>query len=113
MDGVFAVEGDGMRFFEATALDEGIVATVQEAVRGWVLDLFESDGLLDEEATANMRGWEHGGGFSLDATIRIEAWDRAGLERLLRYCARPPFASERLCWDKRSQRVGYELPKPP
>ena len=30
----------------------------------------------------------------------------------MRYCARPPFASERLSWEKRSQRVIYELPKP-
>jgi len=101
-----------MRFFEATGLDQGMVATVQETVRGQVLDLFEKEGLLDDEATASMRSWSHAGGFSLDATIRIEAWDRAGLERLLRYCARPPFASERLSWDKRSQRVFYELPKP-
>jgi hypothetical protein len=28
--------------------------------------------------------------------VRIEGPDRAGLERLLRYCARPPFALERL-----------------
>jgi hypothetical protein len=34
--------------------------------------------------------------FSLDAPIRIEGPDRAGLERLLRYCARLPFALERL-----------------
>jgi hypothetical protein len=112
IDGVFAAAGDGMRFFETTALDEGMVAAIQEAVRGRVLDLFEKDGVLDPDATANMRGWEHGGGFSLDASIRIEAWDRAGLERLLRYCARPPFASERLSWDNRSQRVVYELAKP-
>ena len=38
----------------------------------------------------------HSGGFSVDAGVRIEAPDRAGLERLLRYCARPPFAMERL-----------------
>jgi len=38
----------------------------------------------------------HGGGFSVDAGVRIDATDRAGLERLLRYCARPPFAMERL-----------------
>jgi len=31
----------------------------------------------------------HSGGFSVDASVRIEATDRAGLERLLRYCARP------------------------
>jgi len=34
----------------------------------------------------------HGGGFSVDAVVRIEATDRAGLQRLLRYCAHPPFA---------------------
>ena len=39
---------------------------------------------------------QHGGGFSVDAGVRIEATDRAGLERLLRYCARPPFAMDRL-----------------
>lgn len=43
-----------------------------------------------------MAAWEHGGGFSLDAGVRIEAEDRSGLERLLRYCARPAFALERL-----------------
>ena len=39
---------------------------------------------------------EHDGGFSLDTSVRIEAHDRQGLERLLRYCARPAFAQERL-----------------
>ena len=43
-----------------------------------------------------MASWDHGGGFSLDASVRIEGADRTGLERLLRYCARPPFALERL-----------------
>jgi hypothetical protein len=43
-----------------------------------------------------MGEWDHGGGFSLDASVRIEGDDREGLERLLRYCARPAFALERL-----------------
>jgi hypothetical protein len=43
-----------------------------------------------------MASWDHGGGFSLDASIRVKGPDRAGLERLLRYCARPPVALERL-----------------
>jgi hypothetical protein len=43
-----------------------------------------------------MAAWEHGGGFSVDAGVRIEADNRAGLERLLRYCARPAYALERL-----------------
>nr|WP_245232811.1 transposase [Thiorhodococcus minor] len=50
-------------------------------------------------------------GFSLDAEVRIAAQDRAGLERLLRYCARPPFALERLELTD-GERVVYRLPKP-
>ena len=36
-------------------------------------------------------GYKHSG-FSVDAGVCIEAHDRAALERLLRYCARPPFS---------------------
>lgn len=53
-------------------------------------------GLLEPEVAEEMASWEHGGGFSLDADVRIEAEDRSGLERLLRYCARPAFALEQL-----------------
>ena len=49
--------------------------------------------------------------FSLDAAVRIEGTDRAGLERLLRYCARPPFALERLEPLGHDQLV-YRFPKP-
>jgi hypothetical protein len=60
-----------------------------------------------------MLTWDHGGGFSLDASVRIEATDRTGLERLIRYCARPPFALERLhLVDGRSDQILYILPKP-
>ncbi len=54
---------------------------------------------------------DNGGGFSVDASVRIEADDRAGLERLLRCCARPPFALERLAAID-AQRLIYRLPKP-
>jgi hypothetical protein len=57
-----------------------------------------------------MQAWENSG-FSLDAAVRVGAHDRAGLERLLRYGARPPFALERLeLLD--AERVVYRLPKP-
>ena len=42
-----------------------------------------------------MLGNQHSG-FSVDAGVRIEADDRAALERLLRCCAHPPFACARL-----------------
>ena len=49
-----------------------------------------------------MLGYKHSG-FSVDTSVCIAAHDRAGLERLLRYCARPPFAMERL------RKAGSEL----
>jgi len=36
------------------------------------------------------------GGFSVDGSVKLHKNDSKGLERLLRYCARPIFASERL-----------------
>jgi hypothetical protein len=60
-----------------------------------------------------MLSWDHGGGFSLDASVRIEATDRHGLEHLIRYCARPPFALERLhLVGGRSDQILYLLPGP-
>ncbi len=43
--------------------------------------------------------------------MRIEATDRPGRERLLRYCARPPFALERLR-ELGSERLLYANTKP-
>jgi hypothetical protein len=84
---------------------------VQRRLRRRILRAFERRGILDKDDRKEVELWNHGGGFSLDATVRIEANDRRGLERLLRYCARPPFAAERLeALD--AQRLIYHLPKP-
>jgi hypothetical protein len=69
---------------------------VQQQVRARVLRWFARAGHLDPADARAMASWDHGAGFSLDASVRIEGHDRAGLERLLRYRARPPFALERL-----------------
>jgi hypothetical protein len=58
-----------------------------------------------------LANWAHGGGFSLDASVRIEGADRPGLERLLRYCARPAFALERLR-EIDAEHLVYESVKP-
>ena len=58
-----------------------------------------------------MPAQKHEGGFSLNATIRIEADDRSGLERLLRYCARPPFALQNL-HQLDDEHLVYHNPKP-
>jgi len=58
-----------------------------------------------------MAEWQHGGGFSVDAKVCIEAHERCGLERLLRYCARPAFALERLR-EIDARHLVYESVKP-
>jgi hypothetical protein len=112
IDGVFATGEDGqVHFTEARALTTEDLAAVQQPVRARVLRWFARAGHLEPADAHDMAGWDHGGGFSLDAAVRIEGQDRCGLERLLRYCARPPFALERLEQVADDQLV-YRLPKP-
>ena len=86
---------------------------MQVRVRRRVLKAFVRWGLLEADARDEMLGWQHGGGFSLDASVRIAADDRDGLERLLRYCARPPLAAGHLQWvDARHEQLRYRSPKP-
>jgi len=47
----------------------------------------------------------------VDASVLIPQWDRAGLERLVRYCARPPLSGERLARLNETTLV-YSLRKP-
>ena len=98
IDGVYEAEAEEVRFHEVVGLDEAAIGRVQERVRRRVLKAFVRWGLLEPEVRDEMLEWRHGGGFSLDAAVRLEADDREGLERLLRYCARPPLAAGHLQW---------------
>jgi hypothetical protein len=112
IDGVFEPDPqDGVRFFALEGLDGQDAEAVQAQVRRRILRAFVRRGILQKEDRRDMEPWEHGGGFSLDASVRIEANDRRGLERLLRYCARPPFAAERI-EELDRHRLIYHLPKP-
>jgi hypothetical protein len=102
-----------LRFHEATALTHELLERLQHTVRRRVLRHFARHGILEPHDAEDMLGWDHGGGFSLDAGVRIESHDRVGLERLIRYCARPPFALDRLhLVGGRSDQILYLLPKP-
>lgn len=79
-----------VRFIDAEELDADDAEAVQTQIRRRILRAFVRRGLLEKEDRKEMEQWDHGGGFSLDASVRIEAHDRSGLERLLRYCARLP-----------------------
>jgi len=113
IEGLYEAEGEDVRFHAVAELSEAAILQVQEQVRRRVLKAFVRWGLLEADARDEMLGWQHGGGFSLDASVRIAADDRDGLERLLRYCARPPLAAGHLQWvDARHEQLCYQLPKP-
>lgn len=110
VDGVFealpnadSVNAPSITFHPAQIDDAAITqvqAAVQANVRKRLLRAFVARGHLESHDAKDINeraaSSQHGGGFSVDAGVRIEATDRAGLERLLRYCARPPFAMDRL-----------------
>ena len=88
-------------FLPARPITQADLAALTERVRRRVVRWFRRAGLLDVDAAAEMLAWENSG-FSVDASVRITLVDRdvpsyfRSLEHLLRYCARPPFALERL-----------------
>jgi len=86
IDGVFdSAAAGGVVFHAATGLEAAAIADVQAGVRRRLLRVFAHRGLLPSDDAQAMGQWAHGGGFSVDASVRIEAADRAGRERLLRY----------------------------
>jgi len=56
-----------------------LFAAVQAKVRRGLLQSFVRRGLLESDAAHNMAQWAHDGGFSVDATVGIEAADRPGV----------------------------------
>ena len=72
-----------------------------------LLRYFCRRGFFDKDEVEKMLGFENNG-YSLNAN-KIESFDKNGLERLIRYCARPPFASENLRWS--GKLLIYRFPK--
>jgi hypothetical protein len=85
----------GVIFHPATGVTADAVTQAQASLRKRILRAFVGRGLLEGVEAQEMLAYRHSG-FSVDTSVCIAAQDRAGLERLLRYCARAPFALERL-----------------
>jgi len=85
----------GIIFHPASGIDEAGLVQVQADLRRRILRAFVGRGLIESCDAKEMLAYQHSG-FSVNAGVCIEAHDRAALERLLRYCARPPFAMDRL-----------------
>jgi hypothetical protein len=111
VDGVFKPTNQGMQFFAAKPFSADFITQVQQTVRRRLLRAFVKRGYIDSADAKTMQSYAHGGGFSVDASVRIGQHDRAGLERLLRYCARPPFAGQRIRIE--GEQIIYRCPKAP
>ena len=85
----------GVIFHPTSGIDETAVAQVQATLRRRILRAFVGRSPIERCDAKEMLTYQHSG-FSVDAGVCIESHDRAALERLLRYCARPPFAMEHL-----------------
>jgi hypothetical protein len=111
-EGVFWLDAEGaLSIHHAAELDAQAIAQLTETLRKRVLAHLVRHDCLDADDAHDMLGWDHHGGFSLDASVQIADHDRQGLQRLARYCARHPFAKGRLL-RAGEQTVIYQLPKP-
>lgn len=121
-DGLFRSrhECQGAEFLSARPVTPADILALTERVRTRLVRWFLRHGLLDAEAAADMLAWQNSG-FSIDASVRVALVDRdvpnyfKSLEHLLRYCARPAFALERLSLlpgrNGGPKRIGYALPR--
>ena len=105
IDGIFDSRGN---FYPIDYLSQGEIKQEEEMIKKRIIRFFYRRGVISHEDMTNMLKWEHSG-FSLNANVRIEAEDREGLERLIRYCARPVFASSRL--ERIGKKIRYVLSK--
>jgi len=111
-DGVFSAgEDDQAEFHPALDLDDDDFLSVQQKMRKRGLRWLHRHGHLDDMAVHTMDSADHAGGWSVNASVTIPNWDRHGLERLVRYCARPPLSQERL-GRLNDETLVYSLRKP-
>jgi len=84
------------------------------AIQIWqekVFDLLLDARKIDLEVAANMRAWRHSG-FSVDNSVRLEATDVDGMQRLIEYIARCPFSLSRVIAITSEGRVLYRAGNP-
>lgn len=107
---LFGEEGGSPRFSETRVTTQAL-ARPQSTLGMRIVSLFVRRGLHDQPEGEALRCCEHGGAFSLDASMRIEGNDPQRRERLRRNCARPAFAQARLRQID-ADHLFYESPKP-
>ncbi len=109
-DGIFFTERDSSKLqFQESFLTEWDIQTTQGQIQKRVMKFFERKGWFNCKEVEKMLTYANSG-FSLNASVKINSWDREGLERLIRYCARPCFISENIRMN--GPWIIYRLSKP-
>jgi hypothetical protein len=72
-----------------------------------VFALLVGEGKIKDEVVANIRSWKHSG-FSVDQSVRLEAGDRNGIQRLIQYFLRCPFSQARMIEVTQEGKVLYK-----
>jgi len=72
-----------------------------------VFGLLLAEGKITEEVVANMRSWRHSG-CSVDESVRLEAGDQEGVQRLIQYFLRCPFSQARMIQVTEAGKVIYK-----
>jgi hypothetical protein len=111
-DGIFrkdsgALGSARLGFTPASPPSEAEMAGLVESLRRKVLRRFLKLGIIPKEVAEEMLSWDHSG-FSLHAATAVAADDRAALERLLYYCARPAISAKRLTYKKEESLALYD-----
>jgi putative transposase len=72
-----------------------------------VFALLLAEGKITEEVVQNIRSWKHSG-FSVDQSVRLEAGDQEGVQRLIQYFLRCPFRQARMIEVTKAGKVIYK-----
>ncbi|MBM3837421.1 MAG: hypothetical protein FJ398_05590, partial [Verrucomicrobia bacterium] len=83
------------------------IASIAKLWEQEVFALLLAEGKITEEVVANIRSWKHSG-FSVDQSVRLEAGDRAGIQRLIQYFLRCPFSQARMIEVTNAGKVLYK-----
>ena len=87
---------------------------MHRAIEIWqekVFDLLVDEHRIDLDVVANMRGWKHSG-FSVNNSVRIEAADKDGMQRLIEYISRCPLSLSRMVTITSDGKVVYRATGP-
>jgi len=106
---IHALVSEGVFLPDGTFLSLPKLAT-EPFLKLWEQEVFAlllGAGKINDEVVANIRSWKHSG-FSVDQSVRLEAGDRAGIQRLIQYFLRCPFSQARMIEVTEAGKVLYK-----